>query len=136
MYKRHGFTLIELMIGIVIVGILLSIAIPNYVRIRDRSKEAQTRGAAHTVQIVAEVYAAAHDGRYSVDAADLRPLMSRGNLLQNAFTGVYSEPQFAAAAAAPGQVGIELILQGGEPVGYTVTGFGKTELVTQLTNGN
>ncbi len=132
---RQGFTLIEMMIVVVILGILLSIAIPNYNRMRDRSKEAQVQSVAHTVQLAAEVYAASNDGKYSVAAADLRPLLPRGNLLENAFTGIASEPQFSAVAATPGQIGIEAVQEAGESVGYTVTGFGKSALVAELSNG-
>ena len=41
MRKKHGFTLIELMIAVVIIGIMVTIAIPNYARSVERSKCSQ-----------------------------------------------------------------------------------------------
>jgi prepilin-type N-terminal cleavage/methylation domain-containing protein len=128
--NRKGFTLIELMIVVVIIGILAAIAIPNFISMQDRAKEAKVKGAAHTVQLAAEDFAVRNDGIYSDAAADVGPLLPAGTLLnnrlQNAFDGNYTEPRFAAAAAAAGQVGIVSIVDAaGTPVGYTITGFGK-----------
>ena len=39
MQKRRGFTLIELMIVIAIIGILAAIAIPNFRKARDQARE-------------------------------------------------------------------------------------------------
>lgn len=36
--KRRGFTLVEIMIVVVIIGILLAIAVPNFVRARENSR--------------------------------------------------------------------------------------------------
>ncbi|MEJ2356217.1 MAG: prepilin-type N-terminal cleavage/methylation domain-containing protein, partial [candidate division WOR-3 bacterium] len=48
---REGFTLIELMVVVVIIGILSAIAIPNFVRIVNQAKEAEVKSNMHTVQL-------------------------------------------------------------------------------------
>ncbi len=133
MLNRKGFTLIELMIVVVIIGILAAIAIPNFISMQDRAKEAKVKGAAHTVQLAAEDFAVRNDGIYSDQGGDLQPLLPQQALLENAFTGAQSEPQFGAAANATGQVGIVAIQQGGVNVGYTITGVGKEAGTTILT---
>ncbi|MBU8870267.1 MAG: prepilin-type N-terminal cleavage/methylation domain-containing protein [Gemmatimonadales bacterium] len=136
MTRSDGFTLIELMIVIVIIGILSSIAIPNFIRMRDNAKEAKVKGYVHTVQLVAEDHAVRNDGHYSDAAADLQPLLPGGALLENAFTQAITEPQFGAAAVTTGQVGIMVLMQAMDPVGYTVTGFGKDNLILTIQSGD
>jgi prepilin-type N-terminal cleavage/methylation domain-containing protein len=43
MQNDKGFTLIEMMIVMIIIGILAAIVIPNFIRMQDRAKEASVR---------------------------------------------------------------------------------------------
>jgi type II secretion system protein G len=138
--NRKGFTLIELMIVVVIIGILAAIAIPNFISMQDRAKEAKVKGAAHTLQLAAEDFAVRNDGIYSDAGADLAVLLPNdavnGQTLQNAFTGNWTEPQYAAAATTPGQVGIVAVQDAtGTNVGYTINGWGKDDEILVLSSG-
>ena len=67
--NQKGFTLIELMIVVVIIGILAAIAIPNFVAMQDRAKEGSTKANMHTLQLAAEDNSVKNDGVYADDCA-------------------------------------------------------------------
>jgi prepilin-type N-terminal cleavage/methylation domain-containing protein len=64
MRKRGGFTLIELMIVIVIIGILAAIAIPQYATVKQRAYLATVKTDLKNLEISEEAYASANAGAY------------------------------------------------------------------------
>ncbi len=126
---RRGFTLIELMIVVVIIGLLASVAIPNFIALVGRAKEASVKTNMHVMQTAAEDFAAVSGGRYPDDATDLS---DAGQTLEqhvpfasfpdNPFTAAPSVVQFDANPTG-GAAG-EMCFNPATPDSYQVMGNG------------
>jgi prepilin-type N-terminal cleavage/methylation domain-containing protein len=125
--RTQGFTLIELMMVVVIIGVLAAIAIPNFVQMQARAKESALKSNMHTTQLAAEDYAVRNDGAYPADVADFQStLPDSANGFLNPFTGLREFP-VDGTAANPGEVGYEDV--GTPPIGYAITGYGMSSLL-------
>jgi len=133
---RQGFTLVELAVVLVIIGLLAGIAIPNFENMRIQAREASVVCTAHVVQLAAEDFAVQSGGLYSDQGADLLPLLPGAALQENPFTHQLTEPQFGLPATTRGQVGVVVLLQGGVPVGTNVTAYGQDGLVAAFATGH
>src|SRR5580704_14267389 len=69
--RGRGFTLIELMIVVAIIGILAAIAIPKFADLIRKSQEGSTKGNLGSIRSAMSIYYGDMEGQYPADMASL-----------------------------------------------------------------
>lgn len=82
--RNHGFTLIELMIVVAIIGILAAIAIPKFSDLINKSHEGATKGRLSAVRSALQVYYGNNEGLFPTG-----PAGSNTTFLQAALAPTY-----------------------------------------------
>jgi len=70
MFRRKGFTLIELIIVIAVISILIGIALPRFKGMQESAQVAQAKGELRTIQTAMESFRT-HTGAYPAALTDL-----------------------------------------------------------------
>lgn len=83
MIDRSGFTLMEIMIAIVIVGVVAAFAVPNYVKANNRAEERQMITNLRAIAAAQEIYKA-QNGNYWPAHVVVPPTANQGIAAINA----------------------------------------------------
>lgn len=119
------------MIVVLIVGVLASIAIPNYIAMQQRARESTVKANMHQVQLAMEDFSVQNEGAYPTADTDalpdgrvLRAVCPIGNYPINPFTNAVTVIQWNANPTS-GQPG-ELAFNPAQSSSYRLKGNGSS----------
>jgi type IV pilus assembly protein PilA len=98
-FRKQGFTLIELMIVVAIIGILAAIAIPNFIRFQARSKQSEPKANLKSLFTAQRSYFQEKD-KYLTNIVELGFQPERGNRYAYYNITTCAAPQVRATAVA------------------------------------
>lgn|SRR5688572_8528228 len=90
--EEGGFTLVELLVVMLILGLLAAIAIPSFFNQRDKARDADAKSAARTAQTAMETWATDNGGSYAGVAANGAELVTIEETLGGVTLAVVSDP--------------------------------------------
>lgn len=115
-----GFTLVELLVVMLILGLLAAIAIPSFFNQRDKARDADAKSSARTAQTAMETFATDNQGSYA--AADEAALLAIEPTLADAPNPV------DVVAAADSTYEIAVLSDAGQTFTIERLANGRTEL--------
>jgi type IV pilus assembly protein PilA len=122
-----GFTLVELLVVMLILGLLAAIAIPSFFNQREKAKDADAKAAARTAQTAMETYATGNQGEYT--AVDPAALVAIETTLND------SNVSAAAANAAGDGYSLSVTSDGNAANVFSIRRFGDSDATAQNPEG-
>lgn len=114
--SESGFTLVELLVVMLILGILAAIAIPSFFNQRDKASDASAKTDVRTAQTAMETYATDNNGSYA--AANAAALQNIESTLNDA-SGLVATP-------TGGGTGYTVSADSSTGTGFSITRDGTT----------
>lgn len=134
--KKKGFTLIEMLVVIAIIGLLAYFLVPHLLGAQDRAKEASVKAVMHSVQIAVEGYNLENNTFPVAASIGLESLVNNYLSFGSYMVTVPKNP-FTGKAYADSDVAGRIVYDYNTLTGvYTITGYrrdGKTKIL-DITN--
>ena len=133
---RKGFTLVEILVVIGIIGLLAVFLVPNLLGARDRGKEAAVKGVMHTVQLAIEAYQMENDV-YPMGSNLALESLCNNYLMAGGYMAAVPKNPFTGQLYTDGDLAGKIIYNYDNATGgYTLIGYKKNGIakLLELTN--
>jgi len=134
--KKKGFTLIEILVVIGIIGLLAVFLVPNLLGAQDRAKEAAVKAVMHSLQLAVEAYNLENESYPVARGAGVENLCRNYLLIGGYLTAVPKNP-FTGKEYKDADVAGKIIYDYNDVEGrYTLTGYKRNGIskILELSN--
>jgi len=133
---KRGFTLVEILVVIGIIGLLAVFLVPNLLGARDRAKETAVKGVMHSVQLALEAYQMENDVYPIAKNVPLESLV-KNYLIAGDYLAVVPKNPFTGVAYTDSDLAGKIVYSYDDPTGkYTLTGYKRNGIAKLLELSN